>query len=139
VTPARRHALVRVLSAIAIVLAAATTARADEIRIGYLHRLESRAAISLLDVPAQNDGLAGAQLAMQDNNTTGRFLDQRYGLEDVTLTSRDDPAAALLALADKGTSLVIADLSADALLKAADAARARGATSSTRDHVGAAS
>jgi ABC transporter substrate binding protein (PQQ-dependent alcohol dehydrogenase system) len=126
VTPARRHALVRVLSAIAIVLAAATTARADEIRIGYLHRLESRAAISLLDVPAQNDGLAGAQLAMQDNNTTGRFLDQRYGLEDVTLTSRDDPAAALLALADKGTSLVIADLSADALLKAADAARARG-------------
>lgn len=125
-TPARRHALVRVLSAIAIVLAAATTARADEIRIGYLHRLESRAAISLLDVPAQNDGLAGAQLAMQDNNTTGRFLDQRYGLEDVTLTSRDDPAAALLALADKGTSLVIADLSADALLKAADAARARG-------------
>lgn len=125
-TPARRHALVRVLSAIAIVLAAAATARGDEIRIGYLRLPESRAAISLLDVPAQNDGLAGAQLAMEDNNTTGRFLDQRYVLEDVTLKSRDDAAAALFALADKGTSLVIADLPPDALLKAADAGRARG-------------
>ena len=125
-TPARRHALVQVLSAIAIVLVAAVTARADEIRIGYLRLPESRGAISLLDVPAQNDGLAGAQLATQDNNTTGRFLDQRYVLEDVTLTARDDAATALLALADKGTLLVIADLPPEMLLKAADASRARG-------------
>jgi ABC transporter substrate binding protein (PQQ-dependent alcohol dehydrogenase system) len=118
--------LVRCLSAIGILLAAIAIARGDEIRIGYLRLPESRAAISLLEVPPPNDGLAGAMLAIEDNNTTGRFLDQRYVLEDVALKAADDAAAALLALADKGTSLVIADLPADALLKAADAGRTRG-------------
>ena len=28
-------------------------------------------------------GLAGAQLAINDNNTTGKFLNQRFSLEDV--------------------------------------------------------
>jgi ABC transporter substrate binding protein (PQQ-dependent alcohol dehydrogenase system) len=116
----------RVLSAVGLLLAAAAIARADEIRIGYLRLPESRAAISLLDVPAANDGLAGATLAVEDNNTTGKFLDQRYVLEDVTLKAAEDAAAAITALADKGTTLVIADLPPDALLKAADAARTRG-------------
>ena len=127
VTLVRRNALVRGLSAIAILLAATSVPlAADEIRIGYLRLPESRAAISLLDLPPPNDGLAGAILAIEDNNTTGRSLDQRYVLEDVKLKSRDDAAAALLALADKGMLLVIADLPPDALLKAADAGRARG-------------
>ena len=117
--------MVRVLSAIGIVLAAISIARADEIKIGYLRLPESKAAISLLDVPPPNDGIAGAILAIEDNNTTGRFLDQQFLLEDVRLKATDDPAAALTALADKGVSLVIAALPADALLKAADAARAR--------------
>jgi ABC transporter substrate binding protein (PQQ-dependent alcohol dehydrogenase system) len=117
--------LVRVLSAIGIVLAATAIARADEIKIGYLRLPESKAAISLLDVPPANDGIAGAMLAIEDNNTTGRFLDQQFLLEDVRLKATDDAAAALTALADKGVSLVIAALPADALLKAADAARAR--------------
>src|SRR5438105_1185481 len=99
---------------------------AEAIRIGYLRVPESRAAISLLDVPPPNDGIAGASLAVEDNNTTGRFLDLRFELEDVRLQATDDPAAALTALADKGISLVIAALPADALLKVADAARARG-------------
>jgi ABC transporter substrate binding protein (PQQ-dependent alcohol dehydrogenase system) len=118
--------LVRVLSAIGIVLAATSIARADEIKIGYLRVPESKAAISLLDVPPPNDGIAGAMLAIEDNNTTGRFLDQQFLLQDVRLKATDDPAAALTALADKGVSLVIVALPADALLKVADAARARG-------------
>ena len=42
----------------------ALAAEAVEIRIGYLRVPESKAAISLLDVPPDNDGVAGAQLAI---------------------------------------------------------------------------
>jgi hypothetical protein len=48
-----------------------------EIKIGYLRQLPSKIRISLIDVPAANDGLAGAQLATEDDNATGRFLHQR--------------------------------------------------------------
>ena len=104
----------------------ALAAEPIEIRIGYLRLPESKAAISLLDVPPDNDGIAGARLALEDNNTTGRFLNQRFLLEDVRLKQADDAVAAVTALVEHGASIVIADLPADALLKAADAGRERG-------------
>jgi ABC transporter substrate binding protein (PQQ-dependent alcohol dehydrogenase system) len=96
------------------------------VKIGYLGRAEKKAAISLTDVPPGNDGVAGARLAMEDNNTTGRFLNQHFSLEEVRLKEQDDPVAALAQLADQGISLFIVDLAADALLKVADAERSRG-------------
>ena len=55
----------------------------SQIRIGYLRVPEStRLTISLLDVPPPDDGIAGAKLAIQDNNTTGKFLNQRFALEE---------------------------------------------------------
>src|SRR5262249_1736500 len=60
-----------------------------------------------------------------DNNTTGRFLDQQFSLEDVRLEGGADAVAATMALAERGISLVIADLPADALLKAVDAGAPR--------------
>ncbi len=56
--------------------ASAYAADAVAIRIGYLRVPEGKSAISLLDVPPPDDGIAGAKLAIQDNNTTGRFLNQ---------------------------------------------------------------
>jgi len=97
-----------------------------EIRIGYLRQPQPKITLSLLQMPAENDGVAGAQVAIDDNNTTGRFLNQRFSLEEVKLGEHDDPAAAAAALADRGVSLVVADLPADALLKAAEAGRPRG-------------
>jgi len=97
-----------------------------EIKIAYLRVPELKAAISLLDMPPPNDGVAGAQLAIEDNNTTGRFLNQRFTLEDVRIKPTDDPAAAVAGLIERGIALVIADLPADVLLKAADAGRERG-------------
>ena len=129
ITPSRRSPLVRQLLAVVILpalVAVALAAEPVEIRIGYLRGAENKTAISLLDVPPDNDGVAGAQLAIADNNTTGRFLNQRFRLEEVRLKEADDPAAAVTALADRGISTVIADLSADALLKAADGGRERG-------------
>src|SRR6478736_58459 len=75
----------------------------------------------LIRTPANNDGIAGARLAIDDNNTTGKFLNQQFSLEDVRLAGGTDAVAATIALAERGVSLVIADLPADELLKAADA------------------
>ena len=99
-----------------------------EIKIGYLRQAPSRIRISLIDVPAANDGLAGAQLAAEDDNATGRFLNQRYTLIDKLLGENDDPVAAMQGLADQGASFIVTSLEADRLLKIADAGKARGET-----------
>jgi ABC transporter substrate binding protein (PQQ-dependent alcohol dehydrogenase system) len=104
----------------------ATAADALKVPIGYLARAERIGAISLVERPAADDGIAGAQLAIQDNNTTGKFLDQSFSLETIRLNARDDPVAAAMQLAGRGISLFITDLPADILLKVADAGRERG-------------
>ncbi|HEU0084409.1 MAG TPA: ABC transporter substrate-binding protein, partial [Bradyrhizobium sp.] len=81
---------------------------------------------SLVEQPGKNDGVAGARLAIEDNNTTGKFLNQHFTLEQSRLKDGDDAAGAAVALADHGAAFIIADLPADALLKAADAVRDRG-------------
>jgi ABC transporter substrate binding protein (PQQ-dependent alcohol dehydrogenase system) len=96
------------------------------VKIGYVGHAEKKATISLLDVPPDNDGVAGVRLALEDNNTTGKFLDQRFSLEELRLEQGGDPVAAVSKLADRGVSLFVVDLSADALLKVADAGRPRG-------------
>src|SRR6202023_180541 len=97
-----------------------------EIGIGYLHRGGVKPTLSLVEQPADNDGLAGARLAIEDNNTTGKFLNQRFTLEEARLKNGDDAAKAAIALADRNIGFIIADLPAGALLKAADAVRDRG-------------
>ncbi len=99
---------------------------ATAIKIGYLQRSEQKPAISLLDVPAANAALAGAELAVADNNTTGKFLNENFAITHVKLGQGEDPAAAIEKLAGEGISLVVTDLPAAALLKAADAGRGRG-------------
>jgi ABC transporter substrate binding protein (PQQ-dependent alcohol dehydrogenase system) len=96
-----------------------------EIGIGYLHRADIKPTLSLVEQPAENDGIAGARLAIEDNNTTGKFLNQRFTLEEVRLKDGDDAAKAAIALADRNIGFIIADLPADSLLKAADAIRDR--------------
>lgn len=98
-----------------------------EIGIGYLRRASVKPSLSLVEQPAANDGVAGAQLAIEDNNTTGKFLNQHFTLEELRLKEGDDAAAAAVTLADRNINFIIADLPADALLKAADAIRDHGA------------
>ena len=96
------------------------------VKIGYLGRVERTETISLLEQPTSNNGVAGAQLAIEDNNTTGKFLNQSFSLEAARLKGSDDPVAAAIQLADRGVSLILLDLPADMLLKIADVGRARG-------------
>ena len=94
---------------------------AAEINIGYLRRTDPKSTLSLIQTPANNDGIAGARLAIDDNNTTGRFLNQQFSLEDVPLAG----GANAIALAERGVSLVVADLPPDELLNAAGAGAPR--------------
>jgi ABC transporter substrate binding protein (PQQ-dependent alcohol dehydrogenase system) len=121
--------LYRAIFAAAFVFAATSALPAAgslDVKIGYLGRTERTETISLVEQPAANNGIAGAQLAIEDNNTTGKFLNQSFAIEAIRLKGGDDPAAAVTQLADRGISLVITDLPAQMLLKAADAGRQRG-------------
>jgi ABC transporter substrate binding protein (PQQ-dependent alcohol dehydrogenase system) len=121
--------LLRLLLGVCVLIALSGAGLSDqplEIKIGYLRQAPSRIKMSLIDVPAGNDGLAGAQLAIEDNNTTGRFLNQHYTLLETLLGEGDDPVAAMNALADQGASFIVTSLDADRLLKVADAGKARG-------------
>jgi ABC transporter substrate binding protein (PQQ-dependent alcohol dehydrogenase system) len=106
-------------------VSASLAADPTEIKIGYLGRESVKSRLSLVEQPAENDGVAGARLAIEDNNTTGKFLNQRFTLEEVRPKAGEDAAAAATALADREVALIIADLPADALVKAADATRDR--------------
>jgi ABC transporter substrate binding protein (PQQ-dependent alcohol dehydrogenase system) len=115
------------VAAVGLSLAATSLLAADplEIGIGYLAHAGVRARLSLVELPAENDGIAGARLAIDDNNTTGKFLNQHFTLDEVRLKDGDDIGNAVAALANRN-GFIIADLSADELLQAADAVRERG-------------
>jgi ABC transporter substrate binding protein (PQQ-dependent alcohol dehydrogenase system) len=117
----------RWIYAIGFSIAATQALAADpvEIGIGYLGHAGVRSTLSLVQQPADNDGIAGARLAIEDNNTTGRFLNQHFTLQEVRLKEGEDVAQAAAALAEHN-GFIIADVPADALLKAADALRDRG-------------
>src|SRR3954464_15016353 len=111
------------------VLAASNLLAADpvEIGIGYLRQVAIKPALSLIEQPAENNGVAGARLAIEDSNTTGRFLNQHFSLEQVRLKPGEDASKAAAALADRNIAFIIADRPGHELLKAADAIRDRGA------------
>jgi ABC transporter substrate binding protein (PQQ-dependent alcohol dehydrogenase system) len=109
-----------------LLITAALAADPVEIGIGYISRAGIKPTLSIVDQPAEDDGVAGARLAIEDNNTTGKFLNQHFTLEESRLKEGDDAARATTALADRNIGFILADLPADSLLKAADAIRDRG-------------
>ncbi|MGJ5153392.1 ABC transporter substrate-binding protein [Bradyrhizobium sp. HKCCYLR1023] len=117
------------MGAIGLIAAATAASAADpvDIAIGYLGRASVPQTLSPLDQPAADDGVAGAKLAIEDNNTTGKFLNQRFTLIDRRVKDDEDAAQAANELAGK-TGFVVVDLPADAVLKVADALRGRGVT-----------
>ena len=127
----RREGMLALAALLAAPSARAPSARADdappaEIPIFYLRWMERHPTISRIDAPTPNAGLAGAELALDDDNTTGRFLGQHFTLTDVKLRADDDAAAVLATLAGQHAALLLSDLPAARLLPLADAGRAQG-------------
>ena len=104
-------------------VAQTTAAEPATIRIGHIRLAEPAILpISLIERPAADNGLAGAQLAIADNNTTGQFTNQNFELADAAVTDQAQALEALSGFAAEGVRFVVADLPAGMLLGVADAA-----------------
>jgi ABC transporter substrate binding protein (PQQ-dependent alcohol dehydrogenase system) len=115
------------IGAIGLSVAATQVLAADpiEVGVGYLRHAGVKETLSLVEQPANDNGIAGARLAIEDNNTTGRFLNQHFTLDDTRVKDGDDVVKAATTLAEHDGFLIL-DLSADEVLKVADALRDRG-------------
>lgn len=91
-------------------------------KIGYLAReQEKQLPISRLDYPTGDEGTAGAQLGIDDNNTTGRFLKQEFALEIEKVPADGDIVAAAEKLAGGGANFILIDAPTGDIVKVADA------------------
>jgi ABC transporter substrate binding protein (PQQ-dependent alcohol dehydrogenase system) len=100
-------------------------ARADatplKISIAYLaEAIPEPDPLSLVEVVPKDKGIAGVKLAMEDNNTTGKFLKQTYELTEKVIPEGGDLHQAATELGNAGIKLIIANLTADRLLELAD-------------------
>jgi ABC transporter substrate binding protein (PQQ-dependent alcohol dehydrogenase system) len=121
------HALF--LATLALLAAPVAYAKVDPlaVKVGVLHEAHSRETISILDIPAADDFIAGARMAMDDDNTTGRFIDQSFSIVDAKLVPGEDPIAPLNKMLADGVRFFVVDLPPAEVLAAADAARDSGA------------
>ncbi|WP_435258700.1 ABC transporter substrate-binding protein [Thioclava sp. FR2] len=106
----------------------ADRARAEvAIPIVYLRaEVERPPVLSNLDPIPEDLGIAGAEIALKDNSTTGQFLGHLYSLSFVTVPPDGDlSSAALTALGD--AQLILIDAPADSVLAIADMPEAQGA------------
>ncbi|SFR45968.1 ABC transporter, substrate binding protein, PQQ-dependent alcohol dehydrogenase system [Litoreibacter janthinus] len=82
--------------------------------------------LSNLDPVPQDNGKAGARTGLQDNLTTGKFLDQTYTMTETTLLQGDDALTAARNLLARSPFLVL-DAPPDILIAIADLPEAQGA------------
>lgn len=91
-----------------------------KISIGYLaEAIPEPDPLSLVEIVPKDKGIAGVKLAIEDNNTTGKFLKQTYALTEKVIPQGGDLHQAATELASAGIKLIIANLTADRLLELA--------------------
>jgi ABC transporter substrate binding protein (PQQ-dependent alcohol dehydrogenase system) len=81
--------------------------------------------LSLLDTPPKDEGIAGARLAISDNNTTGRFLKQEFTLEVVESDNAEGLVAEINKRIEAGAAFIVIDASPPAVLALADALKGK--------------
>lgn len=97
------------------------------LNIGYLSVYQPQPpTLSNLDAKPDDLGLAGAQTGLEDNITTGRFLNHTYEITAVTLQDGAAPIDAALDLLSQ-TPFLVLDAPTDVMLAIADLAEAQGA------------
>jgi ABC transporter substrate binding protein (PQQ-dependent alcohol dehydrogenase system) len=94
------------------------------IKIGYLRETGERPRpASRLDVPPTDAGIAGAKMAVEENNAGGRFTGHDYSLDVSDAASAEDAVAALEKLLETGHNYIVVEAPADTLLKLSDWAK----------------
>lgn len=113
--------------ALALALGAGSV-RAEPLRIDWLeHRTVPPPVLSNMQSEPGNLGLAGAQLALADITTTGRFTGQSYDLHQTVIPPDGDFLNAAKALLSEGATVLVTRAPADDLLALADLPQAQGA------------
>ena len=122
-----RLALVPVVFVAAFSISVSSACADIQTVIGYLEKQVPAPPVlyNLEEIP-EDEGLAGARIAIKDNATTGRFLKQGYTLEEVVIPEDGDTLAGARELLAKAKLLVVKAPAAD-LLAIADMAEAQGA------------
>jgi ABC transporter substrate binding protein (PQQ-dependent alcohol dehydrogenase system) len=83
--------------------------------------------LSLVDKHVKDNGIQGARIALEEDNRTGRLIDQEYELLEAIVPQGGDVAAKAKELMAQGHGLIVADLEAADLLSVADLPEAKGA------------
>lgn len=100
-----------------------TASAADELTVNVLYveqKIERPPVLSNLVVWPEDDGERGATLGIEDNQTSGRFLGQKYELERLIVGIDENPLVQVRkALAGK-SRLVVLNVTTDVLLAIAD-------------------
>lgn len=98
------------------------------LRMVYLaKRYPDPLPLSLVEKPITDRGIQGARLALKEARHIGRFLGQRYELEEVFVAEDAEVAERARALLAEGRRLFVLDLDAADLLAVADLPQAAGA------------
>ena len=113
-------------AAAAPAVAQETPADVASIPIAYItERVKELPPFSLVDQPTTDNGLMGARLGIEDNNTTGKFTKQKFTLDEAIVPDGGDLVGAFRALLAKGHKFIVADLPATQLLAVADLPEAK--------------
>ena len=95
-----------------------------KVPIGYVKKEVKRPIpLSRLHVAAEDYGIAGALMALKDNNTTGRFTNQEFALDVERVPVDGDAVAALQRLVDSGHHFILVDAPAATLLALSDSVK----------------
>jgi ABC transporter substrate binding protein (PQQ-dependent alcohol dehydrogenase system) len=106
--------------------AARPVAESTLVPIGYLKQEVKRLIpLSRLNVKPEDLGIAGAEIALKDNNTTGKFTKQKFLLDVERVPVGGDAVAALQKLVESGHHFVLVDAPADVLLRLSDAVKGK--------------
>jgi ABC transporter substrate binding protein (PQQ-dependent alcohol dehydrogenase system) len=106
--------------------AAARSAEMTKVPVGYLKQEVKRPIpLSRLHVESADYGIAGAEMALKDNNTTGRFTKQEFILDIERVAVGGDAVAALQKLVDSGHHFILVDAPAETLLALSDSVKGK--------------
>jgi ABC transporter substrate binding protein (PQQ-dependent alcohol dehydrogenase system) len=103
-----------------------SAAETTTVPIGYLKQEVKRfIPLSRLNVEPEDVGIAGAEIALKDNNTTGKFTKQQFTLEVERVPVGGDAVPVLAKMIESGHHFILVDAPAETLLRLSDAAKGK--------------
>ena len=107
--------------ALAIASAATVQAASLQVDMALITRLpDAHIPLTALELQIDDDGEAGAEQGVRDNNTTGQFTGQQFSLQTARLDDQQVPADRFRELHAVGVRLFLINLPADELLALAE-------------------